>query len=461
MRVRTGTARKADKYILPDGREPSEAEPGERGISSADADEIARLASLSPIDYEFERFGAAERIGCRLGVLDRAVADFRKSKEASERPMAAPDPWPEPVDGLELLAQIAATMRRFLILPPYGADAMALWVVHAHALDAAYFSPILLLTSPEMRCGKTSTLGVLRALCPKPITVANGSGASLFRAIEAHRPTLLIDEADTFLDKREDIRGIIDAGHDRNAVVMRVVGGEARAFSVWSPKVVAGIGRRAGTIEDRSVIIRLRRKLPTEHVDRFRPDRAEPLADLCRQAARWAADNLEILRTADPDMPRELNDRAADNWRALAAIADLAGGDWPDIARQAAIALSGGEADDDPMASPGVQLLADTRRVFTEQGQSLITPRDLVNALGLLEEAAFGRGAKPLSTKALADLLHPFGIKSHSPARVLGRKPARHYWRGDFDDAWARYLPQDHVSSVTSVASVTSGESMT
>lgn len=242
--------------------------------------------------------------------------------------LADPEPWPDPVDGSTLADEIAATFRRHVSLPP-GADvALALWTLHAHLHDAADVSPALILTSAEKRCGKTTTLTLLGALTPRPFMVSNLTAAVVFRVIEAFRPTLLVDEADAFMPEKEELRGILNAGHTRaGAVVPRLVGTdfEPRQFSTWCPKAVAYIGRLHPTLEDRSVLIRLRRKASSEAVSRLRLDRLHEFESLRRQAWKWGRESVESLRSADPQVPETLHDRAQDNWRPLLAIADALG----------------------------------------------------------------------------------------------------------------------------------------
>ena len=96
-----------------------------------------------------------------------------------------------------------------------AATALALWTLHAHAHAQFTVSPVLSLVSPEKRCGKTTTLYVLGALVPRPPPASNMTTAALFRAIDRYRPTLLIDEADTFLEQNEELRGVLNSGHSR------------------------------------------------------------------------------------------------------------------------------------------------------------------------------------------------------------------------------------------------------
>jgi putative DNA primase/helicase len=260
---------------------------------ASDEVEVARLAAMSRLDYEREREPAAKRLGVRVGALDEAVND-KQAKGAGARAQAPSlslpnlEPWPEPVDGAELLTDLAAAVRAHVFMEDGGAEAVALWTLHAHALDAFGISPRLAITSAEKRCGKTTLLDVLGCLVPRPLPTANATAPSIFRTIEACVPTLLIDEADTFLKRNEELRGILNSGHRKaTAKVLRLVGDqhEPRHFRTWAATAIAMIGRLRGTLADRSIEIRLRRRLRSEAVTRFRADRASNLAELARKAA--------------------------------------------------------------------------------------------------------------------------------------------------------------------------------
>src|SRR5262249_43549254 len=238
-------------------------------------------------------------------------------------------------------------------------------VLHAWTYDAGEVSPFLVLVSPTKRCGKTSTLIVLLYLAPRSELSSNITGPALFRYIEHAHPTLLIDEADSFVKDSDELRGILNSGHTKAAAYVRRTieeNGEhkTRRFSTWAPKAIATIRGLADTLEDRAVTIMLQRKPPGAKVERLRRRDTEEFKRLRSQAARWAADNFDKLVDPDPRVPEALNDRAADNWRSLLAIAELVGGDWPGRGREAALVLSG-EAQDDAM---GVKLLNDIRLAF-------------------------------------------------------------------------------------------------
>jgi putative DNA primase/helicase len=356
-----------------------------------------------------------------------------------------PEPWPDPVDGQALLKEIHAAIRRFVAMEDDDSVAVALWAVSTYAIDSFFIAPMLALASPEKRCGKTTCLNTLGALVSKPLAFANCTAAVLFRAVERYAPTLLIDEGDTFLHGKNadpELRGILNSGHTRqSAFVLRAVGDsfEPRQFSTWCPKAIALIGNLPGTLADRSVTIRLRRRAAGEVIERLRLDRLEDLAPLRRKARRWADDNASKLKASDPAIPAEItSDRAADNWRALISVADAVGGAWPEKARKAAVALS---TVDDALDSFGIQLLADMRILFDEQGTDRLFSSDVVRALVELEDRPWGDifDGHPLNARKLAKLLHPFGVIPGT-IRTAGTT-AKGYSKSQFLDAWERYLP--------------------
>src|ERR1700730_12092448 len=356
----------------------------------------------------------------RVGTLDGKVEALRKKMEAEDDKDDPPhwkvEPWPEPITGAELLDSIRRVFRRYIVLPK-GADiALPLWVLHAWTYDAGDISPFMVLVSPTKRCGKTNVLILLHYLTPRSELASNISASALFRYIEEVRPTLLIDEADTFIKENEEMRGILDSGHTKTAAyVIRNVEVNAehkpRRFSTWAPKAIATIRSLADTLEDRSVVLQLQRKSKATSVARLRRRDKDEFARLRSRGARWAADNFSKLTDPDPDIPDALNDRAADNWRPLLAIADLAGGAWPQRARESACLLSGEGHDS---TSVNVELLADIRLAFGET--DVIRSADLVGKLITDPERPWAewRHGKPITQKQLASLLRPFGIISET-----------------------------------------------
>jgi len=418
--------------------------------SDPDAELLDLAAQLPPLEYDRRRSDLADRLAIRVGTLDaeRRARRRRQEGDESDRQGSAlvltdPEPWPDPVDGADLLTALTTLYSRYLALPPHAAEAYALWTLHAHAHDAADVSPVLAVSSPVMRCGKTTALELIGALVPRPLPAANVTTAALFRSVEAFQPTLLIDEADTFLRGSDELRGVLNSGHRRrSAVVVRTVGDdyEPRTFRTWAPKAIALIGKLPATLADRSIEVRMRRKLPEESVERLRLDRLDDLEPLRRRACRWAADYADRLRGADPILPDGLHDRARDNWRPLLAIADLAAAEWPEQARAAAAALSG--AGDDEAEPAGTILLSDLSGLFEERGVDRLASAEIVRHLVTLEHRPWPewKQGKPLTVRQLARILSPFEV-SPSPLWIDGQT-RRGYERADLDDALSRYAPR-------------------
>jgi putative DNA primase/helicase len=301
-----------------------------------------------------------------------------------------------------------------------------------------------MLTSPELRCGKTTTLQLLYRTVPRSVFACNISPASVFRYINACHPVLLIDEADTFARDDDALRGILNSGHSRDtAWVIRCEGDDnvAKEFSTWAPKAVAAIGKLADTWRDRAIILPLKRKKPGEVVTKLRAKDSEAFITLRRKAARWGADNLEALKGAQPELPEALHDRAQDNWEPLLAIADIAGGDWPAAARAAAIALSSSaEATDDTIR---VQLLTDIAAVFAGlNNPDRLFSKSLLTELTADETKSWAnyKNNKPITERQIARLLVGFGIKPSN--QRIGDTQAKGYAWVDFADTLERYLPQ-------------------
>jgi hypothetical protein len=349
----------------------------------------------------------------------------------------------------DLLDTTAAFLRRFVVLgAPEVADATALWVGHSWLYDQFDTTPYLAIQSPQKGSGKTRLLECLRLVTREPVPIAGASLAALFRLIDERHPTLLLDEADTIFgsrqaDRTEDLRGLLNNGYRRGVPFWRVVG-EGRkmrveSFDVFCPKAIACIGRLPDTVQDRSIVLALKRRAPHEPVERFRFRNAELDGSPIREA--WNAIASELELPAEADVPDELPDRAADSWEPLLALADAAGEGWPTRGRRAALHLSGAcEVDDDRVA---VLLLADIRDTFAEEQSERLTLKLLLERLLSVafeehpwQEWNNGRGLRPTG---LGRLLRPFGIR----ARQLrnGGANVRGYDLEQFTDAFSRYLP--------------------
>jgi hypothetical protein len=343
-------------------------------------------------------------------------------------------------DGPELVAAVQGFIRRYVVVSDHALLATALWVLHTHAIDAAYATPYLHIHSPQRRCGKTRFFEVLSLLVARPWHTARTSTAALIRKVASDKITLLLDETDALFgsDKEyvETLRGILNAGNSRSVMATLCVGREHKVqdFPVFGPKALAGIGTLPDTIADRSIAIEMKRRLPSEPVGRFRRRLIQAEADALRSRIEsWVAENLDALRDANPQLPDQLSDRAQDGWEPLLAIADLC--DVGADAVAAAIALAGHEPEPEDL---GLRTLSDLHRVFEDRDR--LSSTEVVVALRGIEDGPYGAfRSRDFDERELAKRLKPFGIRPEQ-MKIDGRN-VRGYERAALAEVWDRYLP--------------------
>jgi hypothetical protein len=351
-----------------------------------------------------------------------------------------------PPPGDQLLDDLLATLERYVKFPDeHAVVAAALWIAATHAIECWNAAPRLVLNSPQKRCGKTRALDVISGMCHAPLITVNASASAIFRSLVGERPpTLIIDEADAIFgskrsaEQNEDLRALLNAGYQRNRPALRCVGPrlEPTEFPTFAIVALAGIGTMPDTITDRAINITMRRRTTGERVSQFRSRRDEPvLHGLRDQLIVWTQSRVEDLTNAVPDMPVE--DRAADTWEPLIAIADAAGGHWPDRAREACTALVEGADDADEDRSLDIKLLTDIRQVFATRGVPFLSSTELVNELKQVQDSPWTEyGYNP---SKLAYRLRAFGVKpGHN-----SDKTARGYSLEQLHDAFARYTRPD------------------
>ncbi len=352
------------------------------------------------------------------------------------------DPNVEPL--ADALDDVAAALRRYVVFPCDEAlDTVALWVAATHAQPVWQHATRLVIKSPEKRCGKSRLLDLVEALSYASLITVNASVSAIFRSIrDEEPPTLIVDEADAIWKRRgdesvEELRGLFNAGFQRNRPALRCVGPQQTPteFPTFAMVAFAAIGDVVpDTITDRAATISLRRRLPHEQISPFRHRRdglvVRGIGRELHAAVRVALADLEY---AEPVMPIGIEDRAADLWEPLLAVADAAGGEWSTRARQAAVALTD-DADD---AARQNQLLADFRDVFDAAQKSVLSTDDVLAALRRIDEAPWGKFE--LSAADLAFRLRPYGV-GPKQVRPDGRRQVRGYARADLEETFARYL---------------------
>lgn len=356
------------------------------------------------------------------------------------------------------LADAHAYLGRFVSYPSLHAHvAHTLWIAHAHLMDAWESTPRIAFLSPEPGSGKTRALEVTERAVPRSVEAVNVTPAYLFRKVgdPAGAPTILFDEIDTVFGPRarrdnEEVRGLLNAGHRRGAVAGRcVVKGktiETEEIPAYCAVALAGIGDLPDTILTRSIIIRMRRLSPDEQVEPFRTRVHGPEGEAIHdRLAAWAETIVKELANAWPEMPAGIKDRDADIWEPLIALADAAGGDWPERARVAAVALVALSKGSTP--SLGIRLLNDLRTIFGNN--EVMSTEAILAALCVLEESPWGDiKGKPLDSRGLASRLRRYDVTS-KVVRIGGTTP-RGYARTDLMDAWKRYLSPPSQESATS-----------
>jgi len=323
-------------------------------------------------------------------------------------------------------------------------------VLHTWTFELRDIVAYVAIESPEKRCGKTTLLSVLAAMASKPLIASNLTVGALFRAIDTCRPTLFIDEADTFLAGNSIMRGIINSGNTRRtAYVLRLSAAKnnpeptasspspdntqtgLKRYSCWCPKVIAMIGEVPDTIADRSIVVKMSRKLVTET--------CAPLAELNpteikAKCARFALDFGPEIARARKIHGEALNDRAADTFDPLYVIARLAGHDWEQKLHSAAVIL----ASTDDTEKSGSGLILDILDIFFDRASEKIFTRDLVTRLrdGNMKSQALKYSS--LNEHQISRILRPYGIK---PVCVrIGEEVRNGYISRDFYEALNRYV---------------------
>ncbi len=359
--------------------------------------------------------------------------------------------------GSDVLDQVEAFATRFSAFPDeHARHAHTLWCAHSWLMDCWEHTPRLIFVSPEAGCGKTLALTVTEHLVPRPMHAGDLTPAGLYHSIDESlefkggRPTILFDEFDTVFGTAEDgrirneeLRRLINAGHDRHERVVRKIGKHTKRFQLYSPMALAGkmaIDDVPATIRSRSLVVPMQRRLPGEKTDRWnRRTSAAEAEPVCWLLQSWAelvhSYALEFLGPDRPVFPMGVDDRDADVWEPLLSVAELAGGHWPERARAAAVAHV---AHNGFRATPsdGIELLADLRAIFDQRQVKAIFTADL-----LAELAGGDPRWRRLEGRTLARRLQTYGIRETHRDQRIGATVRKGYRREYFEDAWSRYLP--------------------
>jgi hypothetical protein len=445
----------------------------------SEAGEIKRLAGLKetdPAEYDRERVRIADKFGMRRPTLDKKVAQEKTAPkggkgEADSNGLVErePQPWHDQVSLAEVLKELRERLAKHIVFGSKAqGTAVTLWIAHTYVFEQFEFTPRLALESATARCGKTTLHDLLGLTGHRPVEADKLTPASLVRLKAATGPaTVLLDEMGDALRASPELESVLRSGFQRgkNALVLRSLPDGSfvhEMYDVFAPVAIALVGSLRGALADRAIHIHLRRKSVQAKVQKLRHGRnRQHLLDIGRQLARWAADDGDALGD-EPNIPEALNDRAGDFAVPLLAIADQAGGAWPEEARAALVQLIAEGAD--RASDNAILLLRDLRWIFDadlkqqEAGRPALPPEEqekqrsllaekqeisselLVEQLVRLAECPWPRmeSGRPLSQYTLSVLLRDFSIQPVNMGPENARK--RGYRRLQFTEAWSAYL---------------------
>jgi hypothetical protein len=402
---------------------------------------VIDLAGLTPLEYA-KRINKTAK-ACRVQVkhLEKLVETAKVEREAERllEPHWEVTPSEDPVDAVQLFAEIEARILQHVVMPKDLAFVVALFVGQDWIHEHGTYSPILCITSAERDSGKSTLMGVIAFLVRRSLLSVGISSAALYRSIERWHPTFVLDECDELFADNPDLLRVINSGWTRGQGVVRCdpETNEPALFSTFCPKVIALKGKRMpDTMLSRNIFIEMKRRLRSEKVDHFRHLDDAGFQRMRSQLARWAQDFGEILGAARPAQPEDFMNRAASNWQLMFAIADSLGEEAGKRARAVAEHIVGVT----DMASAGVLLLQDIKAMFDSSTLDYLTSKTIIERLTADPEkrwAEWSRG-KPITEKGVAILLHEYHIFSRN---VGGRDTqSKGYRNADFKDAWERYL---------------------
>lgn len=377
-----------------------------------------------------------------------------------------PTPEPTAPNRAEMLDEVRRWLARFIVpMNPWDLDLLTLWAAHTHLVMETYTTPRLVLDSPVPGSGKTTVLEHLERLCFSPCQAASlGSPALLARMIDAGVRTFLIDEADRTLkpdkDGVEELIAVLNSGYKRGGTRPVLTptkdGWAAKEMSTYSP--VAMAGNNPSLPEDtRSRCVRV---LLMPDVSGVAEESDWELLDdearaLGARLGHWAEGVRDAVRTQRPPLPESIRGRARERWSPLKRVAHAAGGRWPSVVDELAVAdvqrLEEEREDGIMNQRPAVLLLSDIHAVWP-QGSTFVPTSVLLPLLTSAEPERWGE-AGPFGKQLTAQRLGRMLVAAFDIRTTRDGDGPRGYMRNQFVRAW-------HHLGVTppSVRDIPSGE---
>jgi hypothetical protein len=381
---------------------------------------------------------------------------FMNDLNENQQPRFKDEPWNEHVGCSDLLREIQQAVSRFMVLEDYKVTAVSLWILHTYFIQKPQelqlfdFSPILHITSPEPECGKSTLFDILERLVNNPFSTMGASESSIFRSIELHQPTMMLDEFDHFdVANRSPLLGILNSGFKPNGSVTRMAIGksknwdEVQHFSTWCPKVLCGIGNIPPTLQSRCITIKLRRKLASEKTESMNAVlRANPdyFVNIRRKIVWFVMTYENELCSKVFVPPSDLSDRLQNLWEGLLKLADFIDGGCGDVffpAVEAAKKIAQSARVDTP--SLRIELLKDIKGYLADHPEEFVETNMLkADLVGMTDRPWNELPGRPLTPHKIAELLKPFGIEPTQ--KRLNKQVVRGYERSPLQEAITRYL---------------------
>jgi hypothetical protein len=358
-------------------------------------------------------------------------------------------PWPESVDGFELFVELIKILKTHTVMDEDSYVAVALWVMRTYLHDSFNVSPLLAISSPQKRCGKSTLLDLIFALAYRTKFTSNTSAAAFYYAIDQAQPTMVIDEMDSFAKSKEGLFNVMKASHVKGrAWVSRAVANPNGGYSeqpirCWTPIAFASIGSTNEldqALADRSVTVQLQRKAAWQNVEPVGVDLFERMQPLRRKLLRFALDHEKAVAKAQIKPHSLGNDRAVDNWAPLFTIAKQIGPQalgWCQGAYESHHERNKAEEKD-----VETLLLEDLQWIFDQSDRDKMSSKELIDELKAMEERPWGYrvSGSEMNPRKLASMLAPF--KVHPKQLTIFGQNQRGYALKDLQPVFDRYLDE-------------------
>lgn len=366
-----------------------------------------------------------------------------------------PEAWHQDVDLIDLLDTIYSELCRYIVFKDdNSALACTLWILATWFVEELDFVPYMLITAPEKGCGKSQLLKLMSRLSRKPLNSSNLTQATVYRIIDKCKPTLFIDEVDTFIGNNKELIGVLNCGNERDSSYVyrneKSSKGELipTAYDCFGFKALSGINSKslASALVSRSIVIELRKKLKDEKVEKLRSGPKPDFDEICQKCVTIRNKYRGCFKSALTNvrnslLPSSLNDREKDKWEPLIALISLTGNRTAlTMVQECSIALS--QLSCESSKGTSIHLLEQLKELFNNnfRDYTKISSEALVNVLLSNEESEWqeANNGRRINQKWLAHKLGIYGIKSTQ--FKAGGVTKRGYIKDDFEEVFKRYL---------------------